>query len=673
MKRITLFSLFTLMGTVLSARENVDLCGEWESRPMTINHASYKYSKVNVPSTWNVDYIPGTVQYKREAVVLRRNFNLTDTTGKREFLYFEGVNSYCDVFVNRHLAGSHKGGYTAFCIEVTGLVHDGDNQLELWVSNAFRSDIPPLIGDFNVYGGIHRPCHLIVTGKECIKPDFYASPGVFVKQESISARAAEINVRTLVDAAVHDGLEVRTSIADKSGKVIASAVRPASGTTEIHFSIASPNLWQGRKNPYLYTVKSELLKNGSVVDGKEVKTGFRSLSASRENGILLNGSHYPVHGFAKHESFAGRGSAMLPEDYRTDLNLMLDCGATALRLAHYPHAEIMYELADSSGLLVWTETPMCGPGGGDYAGYIPSEAFKETVRNNLKELVYQKYNHPSICFWGIFNEILYKDGKRFSDYGDPAPFVKELGELFKELDPSRLTTFATCEDEKPYLGSTDLVAWNKYYGWYENIGEAKAFLDSTIRDCGPCPLGLSEYGAGASIRHHAEGITSASRIKAKFHPEEKQSAVHEDNWALFSKYPSIWGTFIWNLADFQSANRNEGDTPGINDKGLVTYDRKVKKDAWWFYKAQWNPEPMIYITSRRFTPRTQAETDIKVYTTCRKATLFLNGRKISDGTPDELGRIIWKGVWLEKGDNEILVTSGKGKTMISDKCNWRLE
>lgn len=671
MKRILLIVSAALFTISASARSITDLCGTWETKPIANNQQNQEYHPVRIPSTWNAEYIPGGTEYNRETMVFRRKFTLGGLSGKREFLYFDGVNSYCDVFVNHQFAGSHKGGYTAFCLEVTKLVHSGENDLELWVSNAYRSDIPPLIGDFIVYGGIHRPCRLIETGEECIRPDFYASPGVFVDQKSVSAEKTEITVRTLVSAETYAGLEIRTTVISPEGRTVAAKTVAASSESIADFSLENLRLWNGKEDPALYSIRCELMKGGAVIDSKEVTTGFRTLAADTEKGILLNGKPYPVHGFAKHEDYAGRGNAMREEDYRTDVGLMMEAGATAVRLAHYPHAETMYDLTDRNGLLVWTEIPMCGPGGWQFAGYIGSEDFKNTTRENLKELVYQKYNHPSICFWGIFNEILYSDGGRFIDYGSPVDFVGELNSLYKSLDPSRLTTFATCEDETPFLGKSDLVAWNRYHGWYEPMEGAETFFDKVIANSRPYPVGISEYGAGASIHHHSEGITAGSKVPALFHPEEKQNAVHEENWAIFKARP-VWGTFIWNLCDFKSARRNEGDTPGINDKGLVTYDRKVKKDAYYFYKAEWTSEPMVYITSRRFTERESAITDIKVYTNCKSAVLYINGKKISEGKKDSLSRIVWKDIRLEKGENVIRVVSGKGRKAIEDSCTWTL-
>ena len=646
----------------------------WEIKPISNNAPNAPRKEVSVPHTWNAHFLEGTVEYNRETMVYRRNLSISAVGGKRHFLYFEGVNSVCEVFVNHLLAGEHKGGYTAFCIEITDLVKQGENELELWVSNSYRSDVVPLLGDFVIYGGIHRPCKLITTGQECISPLFYASPGIFAEQKTVNKEYADLNIKTLVSSHNYEGLMVRTTIEDPTGKVIKVDEVPASPVTEIPLHLENPSLWQGKAAPNLYRISSELVRSGNAIDKVEISTGLRSIEADPEKGILLNGEKYPVYGFGRHEDVADKGSALQMSDYLKDMDLVLESGATALRLTHYPHGEPIYDLADKYGILLWTEIPLCGPGGGVFAGFINSDSFKHNTIETLKELVYQKFNHPSICFWGLFNELIYDDGGgRFKDYGKPFVFIAELNRLYKSLDPSRLTTYALCEDGAPFLGTADLVAWNKYFGWYNpNMAAAGKFFDDVKASSGAYPVGISEYGAGASIYHHCQPKDFPEKTAAKFHPEERQSQVHEKMWELIKARPWFWCSFIWNLADFQSAMRNEGDTPGINDKGLTTYDRSVKKDAFFFYKAEWNKEPVLYISSRRFTKRSEAETEVKVYTNQSDATLFVNGIKIGTAKNDGMSRIVWPDVTLKKGDNLIEVTSGKGKKALRDYCIWTL-
>lgn len=672
MKRILTCALLLLGALASGAREVQTLSDGWSIKPISQNQKNQQYTPVTLPHTWNAEYIEGTFEYNRETMVYRRNLPVSGPG--RRFLYFEGANSVCQVFVNYHYVGEHKGGYTAFCFEITPWLKDGDNLIEVWVSNAWRPDVIPLIGDFNVCGGLHRPVHLIKTADDCIDPLFYASPGVFVVQKEVSAEKVSFDVKTLVNSKDPEGLALKLTILDPDGKQVAERECKASASSVESFTLDKPALWDGLGKAALYTVTAELCRNGKAVDAVSVQTGWRSLAADADRGIILNGRPYQVRGVCRHEDFAGRGSALLPENYETDFRLLREIGATGIRLAHYPHAERVYDFADKEGLLVWTEIPWCGPGGFQFTGFVDSPEFRHNASENLKELVWQKFNHPSICFWGIFNEIIYTDGKRFTDYGDPEPFARELGKMYKELDPSRLTCFATCEDESHYLGIADLVAWNKYFGWYErDMTQAEKFFDDLHANSSPYPVGISEYGAGASINHHQWPIDRMKASKGTFHPEERQSIAHEDNWAIIKARPWMWGTFVWNFADFRSNVRREGDLFGMNDKGLVTYDRSVCKDAFYFYKAEWNPEPMVYICSRRWTERTEAETCVRVYSNQRKATLYVNGVKIGERVNDGMSRFIWEGVTLRKGDNEIKVVAGKGKKAISDSCKWTLK
>lgn len=667
-----------------NSRQLITLSDGWSYKPISQTAKNAKPVEVSLPHTWNAGYIEGTCSYNREMMVYRRKLEVTPAMkDKRLFLYFEGVNSSADVFVNQRTVGSHLGGYTAFCIEITGHVTAGGNEVEVWVSNAYRTDVLPISGDFNIYGGIHRPCHLIVTDKNCISPLFYASPGLLIHQSNISKQSADITVEVILSLEnKKTGLTLKTTILDATGKIAGRVEAPVSGeSVKQAFNIANPTLWNGKKNPYLYTVVAELLDNGNLVDKVEQQTGFRFFSVDAEKGFFLNGEYLDLYGFCRHEDVEGKGSALTPEDYESDMSLINESGATAMRLAHYPHAEAMYDLCDKNGIVLWTEIPFCGPGGYAYTGYVRN--VESNARQALKELVYQKINHPSICFWGIFNELLINDGSRFKEYDNPIPFVKELNAMYKALDPSRLTAFATCVNQTPYLECADLVGWNKYFGWYSDAATgAGKFFDNAKQTANNKPVGVSEYGGGASIRHHQFPLIANSRegsnivdgvFSASFHPEEAQTYCHEGNWAAFSERPYLWGKFIWIFADFQSSIRREGDKDGMNDKGLLTYDRKTKKDAFFFYKANWNTEPMLYISSRRFAERTNPQVQVKVFSNLPEATLYLNGKMVGKQKADKLRRMVWENVALEKGENAIKVEGKSGENMISDECKWTLK
>ena len=675
MKRITALIALALAAAVsaFGQRTETSLEEGWFIRPITANK-NPELTPVTIPHTWNAEYLPdGT--YNREMMVYTRSLEVTPAmAGKRLFLYFEGVNSVCDVFVNKRTVGGHKGGYTAFCIEITDAVRQGVNELEVWVSNAYRTDVLPISGDFNIYGGIHRPCHLLVTEADCISPLFHASPGVFIRQNEVNDAAADITVETVLSLKDTQGLTLHTVISDASGKEVASASTRADGEwVKQPFNLRNPILWNGRENPYLYTVTVQLMRDGRVLDEVVQQTGFRYFRVDADKGFFLNGKPLDLHGFCRHEDFDGRGSALLPEDYDTDFDLIMESGATMLRLAHYPHAEPVYRHSDEKGIILWTEIPMCGPGGYDYTGYLGNAGFRENAIQDTYELVYQKFNHPSVCFWGIFNEILVSDGSRFVEYDDPIPFISEINDLYHKIDPSRLTTFATCVDENYYLGISDLIAWNKYFGWYGNEANGIGpFMDQAKADAKGQPVGISEYGAGASIHHHWMPGESRPEPRGRFHGEERQALVHESNLEAFQSRPYLWSKIIWVFSDFHSSIRKEGDRDGFNDKGLVTYDRKTRKDAFFLYKANWTTDPMVYITSRRYTERTQALTDIKVYSNMDEVTLFLNGKKLGKVKPDNLKRAIWKGVSLQPGENTVTAEGRSRKTKKTDTCTWTL-
>lgn len=697
MKRtILLFAWLVALsaGQLLSAavRTESSINDGWTIKSITQTKKGIRGESVTLPHTWNANYIEGTTTYNREMMVYQRRLDKTaDMEGKRVFLYFEGINSVADIFINRRSAGSHEGGYTACCFEITDFLKNGENQIEIWVSNAYRTDVLPISGDFNVYGGLHRPAHLLITGQDCISPLFYASPGVFVHQDNITDRQAEFRIETVLSLPCKsmDGLSLKVTVSDSQGKVVAenestlsklvSGKKKAKKNEVVNYeelhavqslSIRKPHLWNGKKDPYLYQVSAQLLRNGQILDQVDQKTGFRYFKVDPENGFFLNGDYLNLVGCCRHEDVEGKGSALVMSDYLKDFEIINDLGATAMRLAHYPHGEPMYQLSDENGIILMTEIPLCGPGGYGYTGYL--DKVKDNARQVLNEFVYQKYNHPSICFWGLFNEILVNDGS-FYEYDDPIPFLHELDSLYHAADPSRLTCYATCVNQEHYLDCADLCAWNKYFGWYsDGASGAGNFFDHAKATAKGKAVGVSEYGAGASVKQHQWPLNKATLPEGGYHPEEAQTVCHEGNWEAFSKRPWLWCKFVWVFSDFQSSIRREGDRDGINDKGLITYDRSVKKDAFYFYKANWNPEPMVYISSKRFTDRTEATTDVKVFTNLKEATLYVNGKKISKMEKDELNRIVWQGVTLKKGDNTIRVEAKKGKDVYEDTCTWNL-
>ena len=635
----------------------------WVYRPISDPNPTVKDKKVTLPHTWNAQYTKGT-EYNRETMVYTRQLHVSrEQLQGRLFLRFEGVNSVADVFVNRHSVCQHKGGYTAFTLEITDEVREGENTIEVWASNAFRTDVLPISGDFNVYGGIHRPVHLIVTEKDCISPLFYGSSGVLIHQDKITKERAELTVETHLSLKRNlERLKLRTTITEAEGKVVAQTeIAAMDSVVRQSLSITKPMLWNGRKNPYLYSVKVELMDGLRVVDSRTEQTGLRYFSVDAEKGFFLNGEPYPLCGFNRHEDVEGKGSALSQEDHDRDMQLIKETGATIIRLSHYPQSDYFYRLADREGMVLWSEIPLCGPGGYDFTGYVKN--VKDNARQVALEMIYQNFNRPSVCFWGIFNEILVNDG-RFKAWDDPVPFVKELHALYKETDPSRLTTFATCVPQQHYLGCSDLIAWNKYFRRPGNEESVRKFYMQAHETSGGQPVGISEYGDAGSPRQHYDPRYD----KARTHSETYQCLTHEGYWRAIKDMDFLWCKTIWQFSDMQSSIRHEGDHDGRNDKGMVTYDRQEKKDIYYFYRAQWNPEPMLYITDRRFTDRHHATVDVKVYTNQKDATLYVNGKKIAKQQADDIHRIIYKDVQLSEGDNRIEVRSGR----LNDECTWTL-
>ena len=636
----------------------------WVYRPISDPNPTVKDQKVVLPHTWNASYTKGT-EYNRETMVYTRQLHVNrEQLQGRLFLRFEGVNSVADVFVNRHSVGQHKGGYTAFCYEITDYLKDGENVLEVWASNAFRTDVLPISGDFNVYGGIHRPVHLIMTKKDCISPLFYGSSGVLIHQDKITKERAELTVESYLSLkGDRKGLKLRTTMTEAEGGVVAQTESATTGNVvRQSLSILKPKFWNGRKNPYLYSIRVELLDGDTVVDTVEEQTGLRYFSVDLEKGFFLNDEPYPLRGFNRHEDLEGKGSALSQEDHDCDMQLIAETGATMIRLSHYPQSRYFYELADRVGMVLWSEIPLCGPGGYNFTGYVKNT--EENARQVMLEMIYQNMNRPSVCFWGLFNEILVDDA-RFRAWDDPVPFVRELHQLCKQTDPSRLTTFATCVPHTHYLGCSNLMAWNKYFRRPGNEGNVRRFYEDAYTTRGGQPLGISEYGDAGSPRQHYD--PRYDRVRT--HSETYQCLTHEGYWHAIKDMDWLWCKCIWQFSDMQTSIRHEGDRDGMNDKGMVTYDRSEKKDIYYFYKAQWNPEPMLYITDRRFTNRKHPTVDIKVYTNQREATLYVNGKKIAKQKADDIHRVIYKDVPLTEGDNKIEVRSGR----LSDECTWTLQ
>lgn len=673
--RLVSVVLFMLYGmSMFAQRQDILLNNDWNFR---FSHQVQKGTEVRVdlPHTWNAqDTLSGKIDYKRGIGNYEKNlFIRPEWKGKRLFIRFEGVNNIADVFINRRHIGEHRGGYGAFIFEITGKVEYGkENSILVRVNNGEQLDIMPLVGDFNFYGGIYRDVHLLITDETCISPLDYASPGVRLIQDSVSHRYAK--VRAIVDlsngSSGNQEVELNVRLLDGQ-RVVKEGTKNVnlSGNEvmqqELTFEIDQPHLWNGRQDPFLYQAEVTLFRNGQMVDRVTQPLGLRFYRIDPDKGFFLNGKHLPLQGVCRHQDRSEVGNALRPQHHEEDVALMLEMGVNAVRLAHYPQATYFYDLMDKNGIIVWAEIPFVGPGGYNDKGFVDLPAFRANGKEQLKELIRQHYNHPSICVWGLFNEL--------TELGDnPVEYIKELNVLAHQEDTTRPTTSASNQmGDLNFI--TDAIAWNRYDGWYGGTpADLGKWLDRMHKDHPKICIAISEYGAGASIYHQQDSLVKTVPT-SWWHPENWQTYYHIENWKTISSRPYVWGSFVWNMFDFGAAHRTEGDRPGINDKGLVTFDRKVRKDAFYFYKANWNrEEPMLYLTGKRNTVRTQRLQTIIAFTNQAGAELFVNGKSYGKTTPDSYAILEWKNVELEPGENEIKVVSTNKKLPLSDSFHCRL-
>ena len=673
--RLVSVVLFMLYGmSMFAQRQDILLNNDWNFR---FSHQVQKGTgvRVDLPHTWNAqDALSGKIDYKRGIGNYEKNlFIRPEWKGKRLFIRFEGVNNIADVFINRRHIGEHRGGYGAFIFEITGKVEYGkENSILVRVNNGEQLDIMPLVGDFNFYGGIYRDVHLLITDETCISPLDYASPGVRLIQDSVSHRYAK--VRAIVDlsngSSGNQEVELNVRLLDGQ-RVVKEGTKNVnlSGNEvmqqELTFEIDQPHLWNGRQDPFLYQAEVTLFRNGQMVDRVTQPLGLRFYRIDPDKGFFLNGKHLPLQGVCRHQDRSEVGNALRPQHHEEDVALMLEMGVNAVRLAHYPQATYFYDLMDKNGIIVWAEIPFVGPGGYNDKGFVDLPAFRANGKEQLKELIRQHYNHPSICVWGLFNEL--------TELGDnPVEYIKKLNVLAHQEDTTRPTTSASNQmGDLNFI--TDAIAWNRYDGWYGGTpADLGKWLDRMHKDHPEICIAISEYGAGASIYHQQDSLVKTVPT-SWWHPENWQTYYHIENWTTISSRPYVWGSFVWNMFDFGAAHRTEGDRPGINDKGLVTFDRKVRKDAFYFYKANWNrEEPMLYLTGKRNTVRTQRLQTITAFTNLSGAELFVNGKSYGKAIPDSYAILEWKNVELEPGENEIKVVSTNKKLPLSDSFHCRL-
>lgn len=662
----------------LIARDDTRLDEGWQfatNESVAEVPATANWQPVTVPHCWGwQEAQKGDKNYYRGPAWYKRELDATLQPGKRYFLRFEAASSVADVYLNGKFIGEHRGAFGAFCFEITTNLSTGagTNLLAVRVDNRPQTDIAPLNGDFAFYGGLYRPVHLLETEANCFAPTDHGSPGVTWSQTGVSTKAAVLDVTAQFStgSAPPKTLTVVASIFDADGKCVATTNESILTRTNLgevpcwlHLVVPQPHLWNGRKDPYLYKATVELRSTNEVWDTVEQSIGLRSYFVDPTNGFFLNGQPYALHGVDKHQERWDKGWAVSGADLDEDIALIKEIGATCVRCAHYQHSDYFYSLCDRAGILVWAELPQVDE--------INSSAqFAATSRNQLLDLIRQNVNHPSIFAWSLFNELR-------SNKPDPHRELMDLNNLAHSEDPTRPTIAAANADAEklPQMAKIpDLLGWNLYPGWYGKSKELADFgsrLDSHryySRSGGFC---VSEYGAGANFLQHEENPSQPTTTN-QWHPEEWQCYVHERDWAALKLKPFVWATFAWVMFDFTSPVRHEGGVPFRNDKGLVSADRRVKKDAFYFYKANWSEEPTLYLTERRFTERTNAVTHVKAYSNANAVELLVNGVSLGKNNNGTNGVFVWNDVRLNPGDNLIEAHAARDGQPLTDRCTWKL-
>jgi beta-galactosidase len=678
--QIVLFTLLALSSAAQnyrpakSHRHDINLDSGWKFIRQDVAGAqdpSYddaSWTKLNLPHTWNnfdgeeadTNYYRG-VSWYRKHILVNRGYQ-----DRHLFLKFDGAFLVTDVYVNGNFLGEHQGGFAAFVFDATPYFYPGkDNVIAVKVSNAANTNIPPLDADFTFFGGLYRDVHLLVTDPVQISPLDYSSPGIYLTTTNVSSNFAELQVTAVVSnsTAAAQSVMVRSVITDADKKIVTVLTNvvtlPAQSASNIiaATTISNPHLWNGLADPYLYEAHVELWRGSKAVDVVTQPLGFRYFSVDPNKGFFLNGHHYDLHGVSMHQDWPDHGWAINAAHDNTNFMLLKEIGATAVRLSHYEHNDYEYQLADQNGIILWSEIPLINR-------ITESPAFYANAKQQLTELIHQRYNHPSVICWGVFNEITLRPGPR------PVKLVTELAQLAAREDPTRFNaSAANASDDEPSNWRTELNAINKYFGWYNGkLGEFGPWADNIHSNYPTRCIGVSEYGAGGSVIQHSENPVAEPENKSHYHPEEYENLYHEIHWQQMQARPFLWCKFAWTMFDFAVAGRDEGDTPGRNDKGLVTYNRLIRKDAFYFYKANWTTNPMVYITGHTFANRMTNNVTAKVYANCDSVELFLNGK--SQGIATSTNRIFTWPLMLSGGNNKITAVGSKGAVHVKDSLVW---
>lgn len=570
-------------------------------------------TEITLPHTWNAkDGQDGGNDYWRGTLTYDTHFSRPEFDADTEAVYlqFHGVNASANVILNGESVCRHDGGYSTFRVEVTDKLLE-DNEMVVQVDNSVNDRVYPQKADFTFYGGIYRDVEILVVSKEHFDLDYYGGPGLKYTTE-VNGKDAIIHVETYVnEAAKAEDTKVVIGLYDAEGNMIASEEG-----LKVSLKVSDVHLWDGLADPYLYCIKATLMKKQEAVDEVSCNCGVRTFAFSSKDGFYLNGRPYPLRGVSRHQDFQGIGNAITKEYHDRDMELIREIGANTVRLAHYQHDQYFYDLCDRYGMIVWAEIP-----------YI-SEHLRDGNDNTIsqmRELIVQNDHHPCIVTWGLSNEITIS-GRKYKK--QMLENHRVLQKMVKELDPSRVTTlacYAMCPHWHPVAHISDIVAWNLYLGWYIpgfflNDWWLKLWRILYPNRC----IGFSEYGAEGMPNLHSRNPKRGDNT------EEYQSKYHEYMLECFRRHPYMWGTYVWNMFDFAADARDQGGEPGMNHKGLVTFDRKTKKDSFYLYKAYWSEEPFVHIAGKRRADREEDITTIKVYSNQKAISLYVNGKKLEE-------------------------------------------
>ena len=596
------------------------------------------FTKVALPHTWNnIDGQDGMADGPYWRGLGCYHMELPNpTAGKKQYIELQGANHVATVYCNGRELGCHKGGFSTFRFDLTPAMKPEGNILTVEVTNAV-SDIYPQNADFTFYGGLYRAVNFIEVAPAHFDLLKDGTSGVFVTPRS--------NGMTRVDLfpVAAEGCTVKVTLKDAEGNVAGEGSAAAAEHTVIKIKVKEPHLWNSMEDPYCYTCEAVIEKDGEEQDTVTATYGYRSFHVDPDKGFFLNGKSYPLHGVSRHQDREDMGWAITPKEHEEDIALIKEVGANTIRLAHYQHDQYFYDLCDHTGFVLWAEIPFISQ-------FIPTKEAHDNTISQMTELIAQNYNHPSIFFWGISNEITIS-GESEALYQN----LTELHALAKKLDPSRLTTMAQVsmvpmDSEHTYI--TDVQSYNHYFGWYVgDVEDNGPWLDKFHATNPDRCLGVSEYGAENILKWHTAYPDNHD------YTEEYATHYHHEMLKTFATRPYLWATHVWNMFDFAADARDEGGVQGRNNKGLVTYDRKTKKDAFYVYQAYWTKEPMIHVCGERFVDRAPDERYVDIFTNCDEVTLYVNGEPVAT-QPAVDHEVLFQNVALKEGENVITAKCG---------------